>query len=467
MVDSLVSTVALIRVFSEKLTTLQATLSAYTQWAAVAAKQARVRRKVTSRSTGRHLAVLVSDFPPTITGGVYRPLSIIQYACASGWRATIITRETNAVPSGASDYLLSSLSANVKVIRVLGPEREPSFRWFPRIQGESLQHALSMIDVGLDTFLRDAPSAVFASGPLFNSFVAALSLSKTLKVPMVLDYRDEWTEWPFGIFPIGKSDHDWERRCVDHASAIFFTTTSQLENQMLAYPEVNRLKCHIVPNGWEPSDFSGLEIGTHTRRQARHDGRFLISYVGVFGGHIDVRGFLDQLDAVFSRRPDIAHRLLIRIIGAKDRWVADRIAASEHRESFELLDQVPKNVANRYMVESDSLLLVYTGLFGRYVPGKLYDYIAARRPILLYGIEGEATSIVRQLHAGLIVRPDETAELEQALDKLLMQSSAPEDDATIHEAWLRQHTRTAISQSVVEIIDTVLYDHSPQPPEKN
>lgn len=113
------------------------------------------------------------------------------------------------------------------------------------------------------------------------------------------------------------------------------------------------------------------------------------------------------------------------------------------------------------MIESDSLLLVYTGPFGRYIPGKLYDYIAARRPILLYGIEGEATRIVRQLHAGLIVRPDETAELEQALDKLLMQSSAPEADATTREAWLRQHTRTAISQLVVETIDTVLYDHSP------
>src|SRR5690606_33567275 len=102
------------------------------------------------------------------------------------------------------------------------------------------------------------PKVVIATGPPFHSFVAGVLLSRMWRVPLVLDYRDEWTECPFPFVQLGNADHFWERRVNAHADRIVLVTQSQLEHHARAFPNAfanaSRERMVVIPNGWEPAE---------------------------------------------------------------------------------------------------------------------------------------------------------------------------------------------------------------------
>jgi hypothetical protein len=107
------------------------------------------------------------------------------------------------------------------------------------------------------------------------------------------------------------------------------------------------------------------------------------------------------------------------------------------------------------MKASAALLIVGDERLSIYIPGKLYDYLASRRPVLFYGAEGEVTRILRGLRAGWVVGPDSESQLEAALDEIVsrnsLQLSGPELDA-----WLPLHSRGALAQAFFSVVEEVL-----------
>lgn len=433
------------------LRTLRDTIIAYASWARVAVRVRLGMARTTSTPTVRHLLLIASDFPPYISGGVYRPLAFIKYAVKHGWRITVLTYETqdNVYPSGTQ--LLKSVPPEVNVLRLPAPNLAPSFNWYPKIQGEDLLQALNLFEGAVDRLAAEPPTLVMATGPLFYSFVTAYYLSKYCGAKLVLDYRDEWTEWPFGIFTIGKSDYRWERRCLRAATLVFFTTESQRRQQLRVFPELDGDKCHLMPNGWEPSDFS--ESPDATRPAVDMVKRIVLTHAGVFGGHINTIGFLGTLRLVLERREDLRRRLKLCLVGIKDAKTLDFLRDFPFPSVIEMTDQVPKVEATRLMKNSTALLLIYSGSFERYIPGKLYDYLAAGRPVLVFGEKGEACDIVRRFGAGLVVPPDHPAALEAALDTLGEEPLRLKRDDDGLGLWLSEHTRDRMSRRMLDVIN--------------
>ena len=113
-------------------------------------------------------------------------------------------------------------------------------------------------------------------------------------------------------------------------------------------------------------------------------------------------------------------------------------------EMFESIDEVPRPEAIRIMQSAAALLLFNPPELARYLPGKLYAYLAARRPILVFGDGGEAATLVRQLDAGVSLEPDDPHALAGAIDRLVAGTLLPPNGPTV-DAWLAAHTyeRTA------------------------
>jgi glycosyltransferase involved in cell wall biosynthesis len=163
----------------------------------------------------------------------------------------------------------------------------------------------------------------------------------------------------------------------------------------------------VVANGCDFDDFAGLEYTPAPR--------FRITHTGSFFGKRDPRPFLQafhdaDLDAV------------ARFVGdfrSTDREWAEALGLGDR---LQLVDYLPRVESLRYQRDSEALLLLVPEAGGRgkgVLSGKVFEYIAAGRPILaVVPPDGAAAELIRETGAGVVVAPDDVDGIKAALVEL-------------------------------------------------
>ena len=401
---------------------------------------------------GGHVCLCAWYFPPTVTGGTYRPAALAKYGSEAGLDFTVISSPLFRKPSAAGRYLAAQLPSDVRVIRVRTSPLEPLASVLPSIDGGAL-NAHEIWRAGLAAFDERRPEFVIATGPPFHTFVAAHLLAARFEVPLVLEYRDEWTECPFEFVRSGPDDRLWERRCLAGATRVVFTTRSQLERHVEVFPELEREKCVVIPNGWEPADAPEFEIDGDPPSARGDEGPLTISFTGNLGNHTLPRAFLQCLAESIRRRPALG-RFRFRFVGQRSERAESQLASFPHPQMLRIDDQVPKDEVPRILHESTGLLLLNPPAFERYIPGKLYEYLAAGRPILVYGEGGEVARLVARLGAGYVVTDGDPEGLADALESIATHPPGLHP-GTARARWLQRHTRRVLAQRTVRLLEEV------------
>lgn len=396
----------------------------------------------------RHLLLLAWLFPPRISGGVYRPAALARYARERGWDVTVITGPAPADPDAAGRYMLDYVGQDVRVLEVPDGEFKTSYRAFPRVDG-GFQNALKTFDLAMENLAEDPPGVVLASGPPFHNFIAARYLGRAFGVPYVLDYRDEWTECPFDFVQKGNMDRRYERACLRRAEHVIFTTESLLDHQAAVFPELDRARCSVIPNGWEPSDLDAEAVAPPLPPASLR-----IAFVGLLGDHSLPAIFLSTLARVLEDNPALKAGLRITFVGQKSPGAREQLAAFPYQENLELLDHVSKPAALAVMRSVDGLLLLNDVGMHRYRPGKLYDYLAMGTPLLVHGDGGEIAALVRRFDAGRIIHNGDPAAMAEALTAL---SGLRGRSVKLGvRDWLALHTRSALAEQTVDLLDELV-----------
>ncbi len=187
----------------------------------------------------------------------------------------------------------------------------------------------------------------------------------------------------------------------------------------------------VVENGADFEEFAGLEYSPGPR--------FRITHTGSFFGRRDPRPFLDAL----ARSGD---EVVARFVGAfrhADRHYAEQIGVAER---LELVPYVPRSQALALQRDSEALLLLIPDADGRgrgVLSGKVFEYLAAERPILAaVPPDGEAAALIRATGAGVVVAPTDVDGLAAALGDLVGRWRAGRLDGTP----LSPETRAGISR---------------------
>jgi glycosyltransferase involved in cell wall biosynthesis len=183
-----------------------------------------------------------------------------------------------------------------------------------------------------------------------------------------------------------------------------------------------------ILNGADFDDFAGLEY--------RRGDRFRITHTGSFFGKRDPRPFLSALAE--SGLQDV----VARFVG--DFRVADRDWAESLGlgDRLELLPHVSRRDALALQRDSDALLLLIPDAGGRgqgVLSGKVFEYLAAERPILAaVPPEGAAAELIRETGAGVVAAPDDVPALTRALTELHAAWTAGSLDGTALSAEDRE-----------------------------
>ena len=396
----------------------------------------------------RNLILLAWEFPPLVSGGVYRPASLARYASESSWRIEVLAGPPPEQPSHAGLLLSEGLPESIIVRRTQAIGNGPRPWGLPDIDGGIL-NAILLFNMAKDSLKGNTPGVILASGPPFHNFVAGMWLAKYSGWKLVLDYRDEWTETPFRFVQKDGPNRQWEIRCLERADLVIHTTPSQVAHARSRFPVLADTRQAVVYNGWEPGDFA--EVPATPPRDAATP--ITLAYLGNLGAMAAPDAFLDTLSAALMAHPELRARIKVLLVGHKRPDALEALRAFPFPEVIELVDSIPKPEACSMMQKVDGLLLLNPVGLHRYIQGKLYEYIASGTPILVFGRGGEMGKIVDSLGAGMTVAEGDAVGLATALQGLRAQRHGNPEQRS---KWLASRERAVLAGALYRQLDTLI-----------
>ena len=360
--------------------------------------------------------VIAYYFPPSGGPGVQRVLKFVKYLAEFGWRPSVLTVREGAYPE-YDPSLARDIPDAVPVHRTYAWD---PYRWYARLTGRSDEDSVSVGSVRgrgaswkesvaqwirANVFLPDARvgwvpfgamrgrtllseqpfDAMLTSGPPHSVHLIGALLHRWTGTPWVADFRDPWTDINYyqelpHTPPARRLDAALERAVLRSASAV--TTVSPSWRALLARKAGSDAgPCAVVHNGFDPEDFEG-------ERAAVSRDHFVLTYVGSLYASRNPEGLWRALSQLRTR--EAVPKLRLRLVGRVDPGVLRALQDRGLEAITERVPYVPHAEAVRYMQQA-ALLLLTIESFPRdegMITGKLYEYLAAGRPVLGIGPPG-------------------------------------------------------------------------------
>jgi glycosyltransferase involved in cell wall biosynthesis len=396
------------------------------------------------------LLILAVEFPPVGGGGVIRVVKFVKYLSDLGWQITILCSD-EPPPPHSDPTLLQEIPETVRIIRVRGPlsgvsgtitstakqggSRRPGvFRALKSLRS-AFRSAVAIPDQWVGWAVKVGrmsaaqignPDVILTSGPPHSVHIAGAMLAKRLRIPLVTDFRDEWT-----LNPFYKTGVPWrtflERRLeawsLGHADRSILVSSVSAERYAQAYKSrVGQFRA--VPNGFDPADFSDLAVG---RRARRSGDAIRIGYAGSLLNFRDGTPFFQGLERVIASRARGSLHIELILVGA---FAEGQIEAARHAlrgGSLQIEPFAPHRAALRRMAECDILLVITNSHEAgpAALTGKIFECLAMGKPILAIAPSGAAVDLVARAHAGASADPGDPQAIDSAIRRVLETAEDP------------------------------------------
>lgn len=399
--------------------------------------------------------LFVSFFAPPM-GGSHgkRVRSFFEYLAESGWEVDVLTASPSPGWPNYDPSLIDWRHDGVKIFRTFAgltgiyyslkkvSHPQPKFNAVPnaRRMGTKPVSILSRLSGYAAHILASIPTAIarsltIARTPIdwypfavcqglrlagkhrydilisssYDCHLIAYAIKKRTGLPWITDYGDPWAFNPHVNrnkikFQI---EYNAERRVLKLADAVVLTTEETKQDYLTHYPFLNEKKVVVIPMG---ADCDSYEEGAIERRD-----KFTVLYTGtIYQASRDAEPFLDAVKLFFEKH-DRQQSIEILFAGSLDNQLKTSIARRQLCDRIQLLGFIPHDEIPGLLMGVDVLLFL-GNQGGLQVPGKLFEYLAARRPILFIKGDEKDPSLrfLKELNRGIIVN-NITEEIYQAL----------------------------------------------------
>ncbi len=451
---------------------------------------------------------VAAEFPPIKTIGRLRATKFIEHLRSHGWRSVVLTIEPNGVSSVADPALASEIPEDVPIYRCPHPDveilvastvkrllgRSSTDRARPNPQdstslcdddpnvanGSSFTDRLhgafkvtrrQLLDIpdGYNLWaLRARQTAVqichdhqvdliFTTLPPFSTAWIGRHIKRRTGLPWVVDYRDLWTgdvlrEW----LPSWRQrlERRLERRVVGAADAIVAVS----EEKMTYLKEIHtdsHARWAAITNGYDPEEFEGI-----VRNPLTNADHTTFTFTGRLFKNRRGYAFAEALGEISKEDPDLASKVHVRFLGGVATEIRQRYDEIIRRygidAQFEFTGDLSHAEAKQAQVDADYLLLIVdTGATsGGVIPGKLFEYVGAKRPIFALCDPGATAKIIEAGRLGTVVPAEDVQACKVAL-RAILQAPVPEKlDAD--QAYLAQFDRRKLAAQLADLFDQLV-----------
>lgn len=205
-----------------------------------------------------------------------------------------------------------------------------------------------------------------------------------------------------------------ERRNLKKADK-YITVTAKLKDVLRNDYGVARNKIVVIENGANTDLFKPMDAAM-TRRQLRlSEALRYICFVGVFSRWQGIENLIRALPHVLRKNPD-TRALLVGDGEMKEELIemSGQIGVSD---KVIFTGAVPYEKVPLYINAAEICILPKIPLRSGYSPLKLFEYMACSRPVIATKTNG--LEILEEKGAGLLVNPENSQELADAITRLL------------------------------------------------
>lgn len=291
-------------------------------------------------------------------------------------------------------------------------------------------------------------SAVLTTSPPPSAHLVGVALARS-GVPWIAELRDGWTfEPPRPPWPLAaqrRLDGRLERLALARAAAVVAVTEPIAEDLRARLG----VQAEVITNGYDPEEVPAADArdpDLDPRRYSLvHTGRMAIA-------RSTPAPLVAALRRLRRQDPEAAGRLEVVFAGPVTDDERALLSAPDLDGVVRLLGPVERPRALRLQRAADALLVVTEGSRRRSVAtGKLFEYLAARRPILVLGEDTEAARIVERCRTGFATSAGEPDAIATALHRLV----AGDPQCHPDEVAIGDYAYPALAARLAAVVETV------------
>ncbi len=289
--------------------------------------------------------------------------------------------------------------------------------------------------------------AIITTGPPHSLHLIGLGLKKELKIKWIADFRDPWTQIGYHkklkLSPAARKKHEELERDVlksaDHIITTSFTTQKEFQDKTTQ-------PVTVITNGYDE------DIKAHKT----NNNKFQISHIGSLLSGRNPGNLWKILNELINENEQFNDHFELRLAGKISEDVLGDIRSYGLSEHIITEGYVSHTEALKMQRESSILLLVEIdseetrGI----IPGKLFEYLAAGKPILAVGPQSwDVERIIVETKTGEYFRYDEPGKMKNYILELFQKFMKNEPVDISSE--IEQFHRRTLTKKLANLINKV------------
>lgn len=292
--------------------------------------------------------------------------------------------------------------------------------------------------------------AIVSTGPPHSMHMIAHGIKRKRNIPWLADFRDPWTQIDFynklRLTSWANAKHKkLEQKVLKTADRVVTVSPTCSEGLKTIYSR----NIHVITNGFDPADFGSLP-------PFRYD-TFSITHLGSLNADRNPHKLWEVLAQLVEQREFFATKLAIRLIGKTDISVIDSLEENGLTRYLEKTDYLPHDQALVKASQSAVLLLPLNNtpnVMG-ITTGKIFEYLALKRPVLAIGPEdGDAASILLQTQSGQVAAFDDQNKMTLLL--LKWEQAFLNNKLELNPRNTDQYSRKELTKALSSILQSMI-----------
>lgn len=370
--------------------------------------------------------------------GVQRTLKFVKYMKNYNWEPTVVTSGNVAYFAHDNSLQKELVDTEIRIIRVSG-SREPnsllSKMGTMKLPSEFIRKIFDKISQSIfipdnkiswsklaykkidEILTKEKFDAIFITCPPFSAFDIISKIKKKHDVPLFADYRDLWyrSYFAFYLTPFHRLLHKKKEYWALKAADRITVTNRKIKEKLLhTYPFLTFDDVVIISHGFDHEDFEKIPA------QPKPQNKMVLMYSGIFMVYNSPAYLLKAFKQLTIERPDIASNIELHFVG---------FLRKENQKLIRKLKIQAFVKDHGYVNHDESIAKLKSAdvlwfMVGRrrnidaILPGKVYEYIGAKKPILACVPEGAAKMAIEESGAGFICSPDNIDEIKNTILKV-------------------------------------------------
>ncbi len=430
----------------------------------------------------KKVLIITYYWPPTGGAGVQRWLKFSKYFQKFGWEPVIYTPSNPDFPIN-DDTLLKDVPQNITILKTQITEPYDIYRKIMRKKktetvnqgflSEGKENTLmqsAMILVRGNFFIPDArkfwikPSvsylsdyiqknkidAVISTGPPHSMHLIAMGLKQKFNLPWIADFRDPWTQIDFySQLKLSSWADNKHKKLENQVLTLANKVVTVSPTCGTDLEKLGSRKVDVITNGFDTDDF------LFSNDLKMLDG-FLFHHVGALNKDRNPYTFWKVLGDLCKENANLKKDLIIKFTGKTDAIAFESLKQHGILDNAQKTDYLPHSDVVKLMVQSPVLLLPLnnTPNNGGVLSGKLFEYLAAKRPIFGIGLpDADAAAILKETQAGTMVHFDDYEGTKKAVLELYQKYKS--NQLFINSTSIDKYSRENCAKDYALLLDEI------------